>query len=119
MDEANPNISVEYLQNAAVVTINCERILEDVDIIGLEDSLIPLVQEQQEFNLVIDFTKVKYLSSAMLGLLIRISKEISDRKGQLRLCCINEKLFGIFKITRLDKVFMIASDRKQALASFD
>ena len=119
MDEANPNISVEYAQNAAFVTINCERILEDVDIMGLEDSLIPFVQEQDRLSLVIDFRKVKYLSSAMLGLLIRISKEITDRNGQLRLCCINDKLLGIFKITRLDKVFVISHDREHALASFD
>ena len=65
----------------------------------------------------LNFANVKFLSSAVLGLLIRISKKIYQRNGQLKLCGINSKIFDIFKITRLDRVFDIYGDVNAAVAS--
>jgi anti-sigma B factor antagonist len=66
-------------------------------------------------NLVIDFSSVRFLSSAVLGLLIRISKRINENKGRLKLCCISPRIYDIFKITRLDEIFEIYPDVKKAM----
>jgi anti-sigma B factor antagonist len=50
-------------------------------------------------------------------LLIRLSKKVYERKGQLKLCGINAKIFEIFKITRLDRVFDICRDVDEAVGS--
>jgi anti-sigma B factor antagonist len=115
MEEVKPRISIYYAQNATVVTLTDEKILEDEDIKSLEDSIMPLIDGQ--VNLVIDFTSVKFLSSAVLGLLIRISKRISEHKGKLRLCGIGPRIYEIFKITRLNEIFDISDDAKKAMQS--
>lgn len=115
MDQANPKIIVAYEENVTIATLTDERILEESDIQLLETSLMPLVK--QGIDLVIDFGEVRFLSSAVLGLLIRVSKRIYESEGQLRLCGISPKIFEIFKITRLDKVFEICPDQFEAIQS--
>ena len=65
-------------------------------------------------KLILDFSKVRFLSSAVLGLLIRISKRIYENEGKLMLCNINPKIYEVFKITRLTKVFDIYKDIESA-----
>ena len=113
MEEVKPRISVYYAQNATVVTLTDEKILDDEDIRALEDSIMPLVDGP--VNLVIDFSNVGFLSSAVLGLLIRISKKINENQGRLKLCSISPRIYDIFKITRLDEIFEICPDAKKAI----
>lgn len=115
MEDVKPRIGIYYAQEATVVTITDEKVLEDEDVKALEESIMPLVDGP--VNLVVDFSNVRFLSSAVLGLLIRISKRAVEQKGKLKLCGIGPRIFEIFKITRLDEIFDIYEDAKKAMAS--
>ena len=119
MVEDNPKIIVEYLSDVAVVTLTDEKILEESDIQALENSLIPLIEQTPGIKMVLDFTNVQFLSSSVLGMLIRTSKKIYESNGQLKLCNINEKIFQVFTITRLDRIFDIFKTQESALADLD
>lgn len=119
MAENSPKIIVEYMSDAAVVTLTDEKILEETDIQALENSLVPLIEQTAGIKMVLDFTNVQFLSSAVLGMLIRVSKKVYESNGQLKLCNINEKIFQIFTITRLERIFDIFKTRESALADFD
>jgi len=110
MAEIKPRIGVEYSENATIVTFIDEKILEETDIQALQESIMSVVYQADHINLVLDFGNVRFLSSAVLGLLIRISKRVYERDGQLKLCNINPKIYEIFKITRLNKIFDIYKD---------
>jgi len=114
MADIKPRISVEYASNAVIIAFTDERILEDKDINALQESIISVIEQSEKINLVLDFRNVKFLSSAVLGLLIRISKRIYESEGHLRLCHISPKIFEIFKITRLTKTFDIYKDIESA-----
>ena len=114
MTEIKPRISVEYAENATIITLADEKILEEKDIRALQESIMSVIEQSGRMNLILDFCNVRFLSSAVLGLLIRISKKIYERDGQLRLCNINPKIHEIFKITRLTKVFDIYQDTESA-----
>ena len=115
MTAMNPRISVEYAEQATIVTLSDEKILEEKDIRGLQESVMSVIEQAERINLVMDFRNVRFLSSAVLGLLIRISKRVYERDGQLRLCNINPKVHEIFKITRLTKIFDIYKDIESAV----
>ena len=119
MDEANPKISVEYTENATVATLMYKRILDESEIEALENTVIPLIEQAGRINLVVDFSNVEFLSSAVLGLLIRISKKVYESSGQLKLCGINSQILKVFKIKRLERVFDIHKDRDKALESLE
>jgi anti-sigma B factor antagonist len=118
MASLKPRVSVEYDEKAIIVTFTDEKILEERDIAELQDSLNGVIEQADKINLVLDFSTVKFLSSAVLGLLIRVSKKVYEREGQLRLCNISPRIYEIFKITRLTKIFDIYPDKDAAIASF-
>jgi anti-sigma B factor antagonist len=76
-----------------------------------------VVEQAERINLILDFCNVRFLSSAVLGLLISVSKKVYERDGQFRLCNINPRIYEIFKITRLTKIFDIYDDREGAIES--
>jgi len=114
MEPIKPRIGVDYAENATIVTFTDEKILEENDIRALQESVMSVIEQGRRINLILDFCNVRFLSSAVLGLLIRISKKIYEQDGQLRLCSINPKIYEIFKITRLTKIFDIYPDAKSA-----
>ncbi|MHC4105321.1 MAG: STAS domain-containing protein [Planctomycetota bacterium] len=110
-----PKISVEHTDNATIVSFTDEKILEERDIKALQDSIMSVVEQAKRIKLVLDFGNVRFLSSAVLGLLIRLSKRIYEKDGQLKLCNINPNIFEIFKITRLTTTFDIHKDIESAV----
>ena len=114
MAAIKPGISVDYAGNATIMSFTDDKILEEKDIKALQESIMSVIEQAERVNLILDFGNVRFLSSAVLGLLIRISKRIYERDGQLRLCNINPKIYEIFKITRLTKTFDIYNDIEEA-----
>src|SRR4030042_905715 len=102
MAVSQPRISVQYVDDAAVVAFTDEKILEETDVRALRTSIEAVIEQASRIHLVLDFRHVRFLSSAVLGLLIRISKRI----------------YEVFKITRLTSVFEIHEDVDSAIRSF-
>ena len=118
MAAIKPSISVDYAGNATIVSFTDDKILEEKDIKALQESIMSVIEQAERINLILDFGNVRFLSSAVLGLLIRISKRIYERDGRLGLCNINPKIYEIFKITRLTKIFDIYKDVNRAVEAF-
>jgi len=117
MAPIKPKVSVEYTDNATIVTFTTEKILEEKDIQVLQETIVSIVEQTERISLILDFVNVKFLSSSVLGLLIRVSKKVYENDGQLKLCNINPKIYKIFKITRLTKIFDIYPDVEGAVRS--
>jgi anti-sigma B factor antagonist len=113
-----PRISVEYTGDATIVAFTDEKILEETDVRSLRTAIEAVIDQAGSIRLVLDFRHVKFLSSAVLGLLIRISKRIYEQGGELRLCNIHPGIYEVFKITRLTSVFDIHEDVDSAIQSF-
>ncbi len=115
MAEIRPRVSVEYAENGTIVSFVDEKILEEMDILALQETIMSVIESASGgINLILDFGNVRFLSSAVLGLLIRISKRVYEQDGQLKLCNINPKIYEVFKITRLTKTFDIYKDIESA-----
>jgi anti-sigma B factor antagonist len=118
MAAIQPRISVAYQADATVVAFTDEKILEETDVRSLREAVESIVEQAPCIHLVLDFRHVKFLSSAVLGLLIRISKRVYEQGGELRLCNIHPGIYEVFKITRLTNVFEIFEDVESATQSF-
>ncbi|MBN2271492.1 MAG: STAS domain-containing protein [Sedimentisphaerales bacterium] len=116
MAQIKPRVSVKYAENATIVSFVDEKILEETDIRALQETIMSVIESASGgMNMILDFGNVRFLSSAVLGLLIRISKRIYERDGRLKLCNINPKIYEVFKITRLTKTFDIYDDVDSAV----
>jgi len=117
MTQLKPPIIVKYTQNATIITFTGEKILEEKDIANLQQTIMPVIEQSEQMHFILDFQNVQFLSSAVLGLLLRISKKIYEKNSTLRMCSINGKIYEIFKITRLNKIFDIYDDLQSAQQS--
>ena len=115
MDTMNPSLSVEYRGPVVVTMLTDEKILDEAQLQALEGSFMPLIEQNPKIQLIVDFGNVKFLTSSVLGLLIRVSKKVYETEGKLRLCSITPKILEIFKITRLDKIFEIFPNVDEAM----
>lgn len=115
MDKINPNLSLDFLGSVVVATLTDEKILDEDQLQALSGSFLPLIEQTPGIQLIIDFSNVKFLTSSVLGLLIRISKNVYETKGTLRLCSISPKILDVFRITQLDKIFEIQPTIEDAM----
>ena len=102
-------ITVENVVGAVVVTFEEGTILEDQQIRKLDRALMPLISTNPDKRLVLDFAKVKFVSSSLLGLLVKVHKRVIEAGGHLQLCNIDGKLRRVFEITQLVDVFDIVA----------
>jgi anti-sigma B factor antagonist len=108
-------LEVQVLDNVAVVNFMASRILDDQIIQQVGDQLNSLVDQDGHQRILLNFSKVEYLSSAALGKLVVLRKKVESVKGKLALCDIDENIFEAFKITGFDRIFKIFPDEQEAL----
>jgi anti-sigma B factor antagonist len=72
------------------------------------ESFGPIIEKNQDKELILNFANVKFMTSALLGLLVRIHKKVCELGGRLRLSNLDSNLRKVFEITQLTKVFEIS-----------
>jgi anti-sigma B factor antagonist len=95
------------------------NILDEANIQQIGEEISRIVEAEERPRLLISFANVDHLSSAALGTLITINNKVRNRSGQLRLANIDPQISEVFKITKLDKLFMILDTTPEAMASFE
>ena len=108
MEELESNIRVEYGIGKTLIAFNDESILEEHQIKKLESTIVPVINENCNGELILDFYSVQFMSSSVLGLLVKIHKRVCELGGHLKLINVNQNIYKIFKITQLTKVFDIS-----------
>ena len=108
--EKSGDITVVYFQDAGI--------LDEKNINKIAEDLFELSDSSAKPKMVLNFEKVEYLSSAVLGKLVALQKRVTGSKGTLHLCCIRESIQQVFKVTRLDKVLKIYPDQAKAVKAF-
>lgn len=106
------------MRDVTVINLDESSIVDGQQVEELGAALTKLIDARACKKVVIDFTKVKFLSSSALGVLIKLQKQAREIKGTIVLCGLKKELFQVFKITSLDKLFTFYDTEEQALAAF-
>jgi len=122
-DEAGKGRSLRMLQlesfgDIGIVRFATSRVLDGSNVEELGQEFTHIVKDLYAIKLIVNFEKVKYMSSAVLAKLITLNKMIGEEKGKLRFCAIDPSVMEIFKIMKLDKLFKIYDTEEKAVESF-
>lgn len=79
-------------------------------------SLSDMVQHRPA-NLVVDLSRVTYIDSSGLAVLIEAMQNVAGYGGKFALAGLQDAVLPIFEIARLDQVFRIFPDVDAALAA--
>lgn len=115
MPESKLNLKVRKQNDVCVVEFEDRKILEEHTINQIGERLGEMIEEESVPKLLLDFRNVEHLSSAALGMLITLNKQLSERQGRLVLANIHPQIYEVFKITRLNKLFNIHSNTEDAI----
>ena len=94
------------------------RVLEESQLDELYKEIMAEIEKTTEDRVILDFQKVKFMSSSMLGKLVAIHKKCKEFKVKLKFTAIDKEILQVFKITKLDKLFDIVSDEAAARKAF-
>lgn len=112
--EQKPSVEVSVQGEVTIISLDAAAIstLEADSIAG---SLREVIDQQHPQKVVIDFSRVRFLSSMMLGLLVDIWRRMKEYGGRIRICSIDPQLTRVFRITHLDRIFEFSEDLESAL----
>jgi len=113
--EIPAKFTVSKVGPTTVLEVTGPRLTDAVYINEFGDELVAALNQAKPADLLLDLNDVEFLSSAVLGKLIRLLKRTREVNGRLRLCSIRPSILEIFEITQLNKVFEIYPDAAEAL----
>lgn len=83
----------------------------------LEEAINNLLAEGR-FRLVVDMTRVNYISSAGVGVLIAAANETEANGGKIVLMSPTRDVGEVFDTLGLTEMFTTVGDRREAMAAF-
>jgi anti-anti-sigma factor len=106
-------------ENVLVVVFNKSKILDETTIEQIGNELNQCLDKAPEGKVVLNFSGVSFMSSAMIGKLVSFNNKCKTADVKLKLCGISDNVMEVFKITRLNKVFEIYKTEEKAVAAFE
>ena len=115
---AKPRLNVQTVGDVTVVGF-VDRMLVNEDIIReVGDQLRELVEVQGVDKLLLNFSDVRYMSSSLLGLMLPLTRSLTRRGGQMKLCNLVPSLKEVFTVSKLDRLFSLYDQEATALDAF-
>ena len=87
---------------------------ENMEIVNMVTELA----KEKKLDLLVNLSKVKWISSTGLGILVSARSRYSKEGGMIKLCHPNDRVLGILQVTRLNMIFDVYPNEAEALANF-
>ena len=111
-----PPFIVEKIEKWTIIQFRLNSLMDPVVLEDLAHKLYPIIDEQDQRRIVLDFERVEFLSSQAIGIVLTIKKKLSTLPGgKLVLCGVGARLAELLKITRLDKMLIIKPTQREAV----
>ncbi len=108
--------SVRQHGKVTVVDLSGKITIGDGDI-KLRDAVNALLEEGRK-SIILNLSNVSYMDSAGIGELVACFKRALERKASVKLVNPSGKVQDLLILTRLQEIFEIFRDEREALGSF-
>lgn len=100
-----------------VITLDDATGLNDFRSSAFRDALYEAVQSNSTPRVAFDLSRVDYLSSSGVAILVGLKRRLDQRQGKLVLFSVQPVVEDLLRIMKLSAYFTFAPDEAQALAS--
>lgn len=101
-----------------VVRFGEHRILDEMTVKKFGDELFQVAERPDCSKLLLNFTGVVGLCSAMLGMMLLLRKKMSHKPGKLKLCQVGPEIMDTFQATKLGQLFEVLGSEQQGIKAF-
>jgi anti-sigma B factor antagonist len=82
---------------------------------SLRKLLLDSLKRWQPKKLILNMAKVPYVDSSAIAVLVEALKELRRTQGRVMLIELQPRVKGLLEIARLDSIFVIVKDEREAL----
>ena len=109
-------IQVVERDGVTIARVRLEASLNEDQVRALRQALLALADVPGR-RVILNFLGLQQLTSLALGGLIRLHKRLAESGGELCLADIDPRIYELFSITRLDRLFRIFDREEEAVAA--
>jgi anti-sigma B factor antagonist len=109
------NLLVEQFGNVAVATITAEQ-LDASNAADFKREMEPVLRDFT--HVVLDLGRVQFVDSRGCGMILSCLKNLTERKGDLKICNVTRPVRTVFDLVRLHRICDILDTKEQAVAAF-
>ena len=102
-------------QSVNIIEMELPEYLDSTEFDRLNESLMGLFDGKKHQAWIFDLTNVRYMGSAMLGMMVNFRQRVNSVKGRLILCGVSPRLLDIIETCCMDRLFPIAKTRADAI----
>ena len=106
---------IQTLERTKVIELMLPGVLDSSEFDRLNESMLDLIRANSEERWIIDLSRVYYMGSAMLGLMVNLRQRVKSAGGRLVLCSVPPSLLEIFRTCCMERLFVITKTRADAL----
>ncbi|MFG0263994.1 MAG: STAS domain-containing protein [Rhodopirellula sp. JB055] len=119
-EQTHMSAITEQMQGEVLIvgfTDNALRDAQRIEVVGRE--MQEIVPQAIHKKMLIDFSGLAFMSSAMINKLILLNKSCKAQGVALKFCNVSPLVMEVFRIVNLGKLIDIQGDQEVAVASFD
>lgn len=104
-------------QGVLTVRLN-GRLMDQNEAQGMLDTIEEHILDGMKY-LIVDMSKLEYMNSTGLNILVAMLTKCRNEGGETILCSISSKVEQLFIMTKLNTVFTIVEDDKEAIQKME
>lgn len=110
------HFTVQNVEKFAVIEFKTSSLMDQIVLEEIAKELYRLIDEEDRRRIVLDFERVEYISSQMIGIILTMQKKLAALKNsKFVLCGVGPKLMELLKITRLDRILTLKPSQREAV----
>lgn len=116
MKEKNFDLKIE--ERGDVKILKMKGYLDAYTSLQFEEKMKELV-ESGNYKIVVNMKNLSYISSAGFGVFMAFVDEVRKNGGDIKFCCLPEKIDEIFELLGFKHIFEVLNDENKAIESFE
>lgn len=119
MADVNLPLTIQTVKKWTVVEFRTASLMDPLELQAIGEAMYHLIDAQDKRTIILDFSKVEFLSSQAIGILLTMNKKLAALGGsKLVLCGVGARLTELLRITRLDRILTVKPSQKEAVEAF-
>jgi anti-sigma B factor antagonist len=106
---------IDKVSDVTAVAVPVEE-LDASNVSELKRDIAPLLQANAQ--VVLDLSRVRFMDSSGLGAMLSCQRQLTARKGELKLCGLTKQVRAAFELVRLHRIFDIYPSKAEAVLAF-
>ncbi len=118
MSTGDPDVPflINIVEKWTVIEFTTPSLMDPIVLERTAQSLYRLIDEEDKRTVILDFTRVQYISSQAIGIVLTMNKKLTAlNRSKFILCGVGDKLMQLIKITRLDRLLTIKPSQEEAI----